>query len=64
MPYKIIKYQNGWNVKNIKTGKLQRKKSHKTKKQALKHLKALYANVKESTTFDDNYNNIMKSVLQ
>jgi len=45
MPYKIVKRGNEYVVINKKTGKV--KGRHKTKEQAERHLRALYANVKD-----------------
>lgn len=63
MPYHITKSENGYFVKNKNTGKKMNKSPHRSKKEATKHLKALYANVTEALskfTFDDEYEKYMK----
>lgn len=46
MPWKVQKGNGGWFVVNEDTGRMMNKKAHKTKSEADKQLRALYANYK------------------
>lgn len=46
MPYDIYKRKDKWVVVNDETGKV--KGTHNTRKEALAHMRALYANVPEA----------------
>jgi hypothetical protein len=46
MPWKIVKRRGKWVVINKETGKV--KGTHSTKEKAVRHLRALYANVPEA----------------
>jgi len=44
MPWKVVKRESGWYVVKEGSGKPVHKKPHKTRIEAIRHLKALYAN--------------------
>ena len=44
MPYKVVGSDSKWYVVNKETGEKKNKTPHKSRQQAVQHMKALYAN--------------------
>jgi len=63
MPFGIKKGKGGFFVYNKNTKKNKNKKAHKSKKDAIQHLKALEANTKNESTFAEVYQKLMESFL-